>query len=85
MSIPNGASLIRAGDRVSVAGTPSGINQFFRLLGRQTHRIRNVFIIGGGRVAFYLLVQLERLGMSCKVVERGTSAAGSWRRSSPTP
>ena len=71
VSIPNGASLIRAGDRVSVAGTPSGINQFFRLLGRQTHRIRNVFIIGGGRVAFYLLVQLERLGMSCKVVERG--------------
>ena len=71
VSIPNGASLIRAGDRVSVAGTPSGINQFFRLLGRQTHRIRNVFIIGGGRVAFYLLVQLERLGMSCKVVEKG--------------
>ena len=68
--IPNGASLIRAGDRVSIAGTPSGINQFFKLLGRQTHRIRNVFIIGGGRIA-YLLVQLERLGMSCKVVEKG--------------
>ena len=69
--IPNGASLIRAGDRVSIAGTPSGINQFFKLLGRQTHRIRDVFIIGGGRIAFYLLVQLERLGMSCKVVEKG--------------
>ena len=57
--IPNGASLISAGDRVSIAGTPSGINQFFKLLGRQTHRIRDVFIIGGGRIAFYLLVQLE--------------------------
>lgn len=69
--IPNGASLICTGDRVSVAGTPHGVNQFFKLLGRQTHRIRNVFIIGGGRIAFYLLVQLERLGMSCKVVEKG--------------
>ncbi len=69
--IPNGASLLAAGDRVSVAGTPSGIHQFFKLLGRQTHRIRDVFIIGGGRIAFYLLVQLERLGMSCKVVEKG--------------
>lgn len=68
--IPNGASVLAAGDRVSVAGTPNGIHQFFKLLGRQTHRIRNVFIIGGGRIAFYLLVQLERLGMSCKVVER---------------
>ncbi|MBD5119308.1 MAG: Trk system potassium transporter TrkA [Clostridiales bacterium] len=68
--IPNGASVLAQGDRVSVAGTPNGIHQFFKLLGRQTHRIRNVFIIGGGRIAFYLLVQLERLGMSCKVVER---------------
>ena len=68
--IPNGASVLAQGDRVSVAGTPNGIHQFFKLLGRQTHRIRNVFIIGGGRIAFYLLRQMERLGMSCKVVER---------------
>ena len=70
--IPNGASVLNVGDRVSVAGTPNGIHQFFKLLGRQTHRIRSVFIIGGGRIAFYLLLQLERLGMSCKVVEKGT-------------
>ena len=68
--IPNGASVLAQGDRVSVAGTPNGIHQFFKLLGRQTHRIKNVFIIGGGRIAFYLLRQMERLGMSCKVVER---------------
>ena len=68
--IPNGASVLAQGDRVSVAGTPNGIHQFFKLLGRQTHRIRNVFIIGGGRIAFYLLIQLDRLGMSCKVVEK---------------
>lgn len=69
--IPNGSSMLAVGDRVSVAGTPSGIHQFFKLLGRNTHRIRNAFIIGGGRIAFYLLIQLERLGMSCKVVEKG--------------
>lgn len=68
--IPNGASLLAVGDRVSIAGTPSGVHQFFKLLGRQTHRIRSAFIIGGGRIAFYLLIQLERLGMSCKMVER---------------
>lgn len=68
--IPNGASVLAAGDRVSVAGTPNGIHQFFKLLGRQTHRIRSVFVIGGGRIAVYLLRQLERLGMSCKIVER---------------
>ena len=68
--IPNGATVLAANDRVYMAGTPSGVHQIFKLLGRQTHRIRDVFIIGGGRIAFYLLVQLERLGMSCKVVEK---------------
>ena len=68
--IPNGSTVLAKDDRVYLAGTPNGIHQFFKLLGRQTHRIRNVFIIGGGRIAYYLMVQLERLGMSCKVVER---------------
>ena len=68
--IPNGATVLNKDDRVYMAGTPNGIHQLFKLLGRQTHKIRNVFIIGGGRIAFYLLVQLERLGMNCKVVER---------------
>ena len=68
--IPNGATVLDKDDRVYMAGTPNGVHQFFKLLGRNTHRIRNVFIIGGGRIAFYLLVQLERLGMNCKVVEK---------------
>ena len=68
--IPNGSTVLAKDDRVYLAGTPNGIHQFFKLLGRETHRIRNVFIIGGGRIAHYLMVQLERLGMSCKVVER---------------
>lgn len=70
VTIPNGNFVLKRGDRVYVAGTPNGLHQFFRLLGRQTHKIRSVFIIGGGRIAFYLLLQLERLGMSCKVAER---------------
>ena len=68
--IPNGASTLTAGDKVYMAGTPNGIHQFFKLLGRQTHRIRSAFILGGGRITHYLLLQLERLGLQCKVVER---------------
>ena len=68
--IPNGGTVLDKDDRVYVAGTPNGIHQFFKLLGRPTHRIRNVFIIGGGRIAFYLVERLGRLGMNCKVVER---------------
>ena len=68
--IPNGSSTLTTEDKVYMAGTPNGIHQFFKLLGRQTHRIRSAFILGGGRIAYYLLPQLERLGINCKVVER---------------
>lgn len=68
--IPNGASILSQGDKVYMAGTPNGIHQFFKLLGRQAHRIRSALILGGGRITYYLLLQLERLGMKCKVVEK---------------
>ncbi len=67
--IPNGSFVLATGDKVYAAGTPSSVHKFFRALGRGTHKIRSVFIVGGGRVAFYLLRVLERLGMDCKVVE----------------
>ncbi len=68
--IPNGSFVMKQGDKVYIAGTPNGINQFFRLLGRQNHRIRSAFIVGGGRITFYLIHTLERLGISCKIVEK---------------
>ena len=68
--IPNGSFVLEQGDKVYVIGTPNGINQFFKLLGRENHKIRSVFVIGGSRITAYLLPILEKLGMECKVVER---------------
>lgn len=68
--IPNGSFVLEQDDKVYVAGTPAGINQFFRLLGRNNLKVRSAFIVGGGRITFYLLSILERLGIDCKVVER---------------
>ena len=68
--IPDGSFVLEQGDKVYLAGTPAGINQFFKLLGRHQHKLRTVFILGGGRISYYLLRILERFGMSCKVVEK---------------
>lgn len=68
--IPNGDSVLRKGDKVYLAGTPQGVYQFFKQLGRHSHKVRSAFILGGGRIAFYLVNTLERLGVSCKVVEK---------------
>lgn len=68
--IPNGTFVLLKDDKVYMAGTTQGIHQFFKLLGRHNHKVRSAFIIGGGRIAFYLLTALERIGVSCKVVEK---------------
>ena len=71
--IPNGSFIPQVGDKIYVAGTPNGVSQFFKVLGRHSHRVRSAFIIGGGRVTYYLLQQLDRLGIQCKVVEKSES------------
>lgn len=68
--IPNGSFVFAADDKVYTAGTPAGIHQLFRLLGRDDRKVRTVFIVGGGRIAYYLLSVLERFGLHCKLVER---------------
>lgn len=67
--IPGGNFVIQQGDKVYIMGKPSGVSQFFRLLGRGTQRIRSVFIVGGGRVAYYLTRRLKEFNVKIKVVE----------------
>ena len=69
VSIPTGDFMIQAGDRVYVAGDPINITNFFRYLGRDTHAIRNVMILGGGRISYYLARMLTPLGMRVSIIE----------------
>ena len=68
--IPDGSFVPQPGDRLYVIGQPSGLTAFFRLLGRHTPQCRDVFLVGGGRIAYYLSAILERQGMKVKIVER---------------
>ena len=68
--IPDGSFVPRVGDRLYLIGQPTGLTAFFRLLGRHTPKSRNVFLVGGGRIAYYLAAILDRLGVRVKIVER---------------
>lgn len=68
--IPDGSFVPREGDQVYLIGQPVGLNSFFRLLGRYVPKIRTVFLVGGGRIAHYLTLMLENMGMCVKIVER---------------
>ncbi len=67
--IPNGSFVPLPGDKFYIIGEPVGLNQFFKVLGRYIPKIKNVFIIGGGRISFYLSRHLQKMNMNVKIVE----------------
>ena len=68
--IPKGDFTIAQGDRLSVVAAPQDINAFFRSTGSMHRRIKEVMIVGGGRIAYYLARQLLESGMHVKIIER---------------
>lgn len=68
--IPNGSFVPQPGDKLYLIGQPVGVTQFFKLLGRYTPKVKDVFIVGGGRISHYLTAMLEHLGMRVKLVEQ---------------
>lgn len=70
LSIPNGAFVPRAGDKLYLIGQPSSLDKFFRLLGRYAPKVKQVFMVGGGKISMYLAALLEHLGMKVKIIER---------------
>ena len=69
VTIPNGSFVPEVGDKLYLVGRPTSLDQFFRLLGRYTPKVKDVFIVGGGKVALYLAAILEKMRIRVKLVE----------------
>lgn len=67
--IPDGEYVLQAGDRLHIAASRNEIRLFFRQLGYRKTKIKRVLICGGGRVSYYLGLQLSGLGMQVKIIE----------------
>ena len=69
VTIPNGDFVIQEGDRLHVAGEMLTITQYFRYLGRTVKRIRDVMVMGGSRVGYYLAKLLGPTGIHVTMLE----------------
>lgn len=69
ITIPKGSFTFCLDDLVYVIGQRSDISNFFKFLGRSSHKAKNVTIIGGSRIAIYLTWLLEEIGMKVKIIE----------------
>ena len=69
--IPNGNSVLMAGDTISIILPREKINSFYRQSKLATiHEIHDVMIAGGGMIPYYLAQSLLRSGIDVKVIER---------------
>ncbi|MBE5801802.1 MAG: Trk system potassium transporter TrkA [Clostridiales bacterium] len=67
--IPNGDFVICDGDRVYVAADMVTITAFFRFLGKNSLRVKNVMLLGGGRISYYLARMIVPMGIHVSLIE----------------
>ncbi len=67
--IPGGDFVLKEGDKIHVTAPHADLAAFFKEQGMYAQKIRNVMIVGGGRIAYYLTRQLLDSGISVKIIE----------------
>ena len=68
--IANGDFVIRGGDRISVVSKPELAARFFKKAEINIGRSRDVMILGGGKVSYYLAQRLLKAGANVKIIEK---------------
>ena len=57
-------------DIISIIATPKNASEFFKKINHKLHSVKDVMIVGGGKITQYLAeMLLERNGVSVKVIE----------------
>lgn len=73
--IPKGDFVLQEKDRVFVASDVGTITSFFQALGKNTLQVKQVMMMGGGRIAYYLADMLLDMHMRVSIVERDPERA----------
>lgn len=69
LTIPNGDFQLREGDMVSLILPVEESNSFFKKMKIKSSPIKSVMIAGGGTTSYYLAKQLDKTGVSVKIIE----------------
>ncbi len=71
--IAMGDTVIEAGDKVSIVSKPDIATKFFKKAGISIGRCRDVILLGGGKVSFYLAQKLLKSGVNVKIIEHNAA------------
>lgn len=67
--IPKGDFILAAGDQVCVTAHDEELVNFFKAMGAYKHPVKDVLIVGGGRMTYYLLTHLQKTKIRATVIE----------------
>lgn len=70
--IPNGDFVLQGGDRISVASKVDVAAKFFKRISVSIGKSRDVILLGGGKISFYLAKNLIASGASVKIIEKNS-------------
>lgn len=68
--IPKGTSVLMAGDIAYVVGATESVHEFLKIYGIYKRKIKDVLLLGGGRISLYLGRLLIQYGIRVKIIER---------------
>ncbi|MBQ9299445.1 MAG: Trk system potassium transporter TrkA, partial [Clostridia bacterium] len=81
--IPYGDFCIRPGDRIHVAADAVTITNYFRYLGKASGKIKDVMLLGGGRISYYLAKIITPMGIRVSMIEINQKKAESLSEALP--
>ena len=68
--IPDGNFVLKSGDRIGITADSTEIQKLLKMLGILQKGIKDVMILGGGRIAYYLSKMLISSGNSVKIIDK---------------
>lgn len=66
--IPKGNFVIKAGDKISIIASHEHLSDFFEKIG-VINPIKNVMIVGGGKISRYLAAHLQKMRIKMKLID----------------
>ncbi len=67
--IPKGDFVLAVGDNVCLTAHDEEMTNFFKAIGAYKHPVKDVLIVGGGRMTYYLLNHLQKAKIRATVIE----------------
>lgn len=68
--IPNGSFVLKGGDKVGITATSTEILKLFKELNVYQKQAKDVMILGGSRIAYYLSKMLIQAGSNVKIIDK---------------